>query len=64
MAAQRCLGLLQHAYQIVSKEQKVNVDIAVEEIMDCIEVQSVVDKCDQLLKSVVDHNTEGLAVDR
>ena len=64
MALSRCMGLLLHYYQIVSKEQKLNDYCFFDELLDCIEFLTVFHECSRLLKSVINHNTEGLAVDR
>ena len=64
MAIQRCLGLLQRAYQIVSKEQKLNDYCAFDELADCMEVYTAIYECSELLKSVIDLNTRELEVDR
>ena len=61
MALQRCLGLLQFSFRIVSKELNVCIDI--DDLVDCIEVLTVNNEYYRLLKSV-NLNTEGLAVDR
>ena len=64
MALQRYLGLLQRVYRIVSKERKVNDNCATDKFVDCMEADTVFHECSQLLKSVMNRNTEGLAVDR
>ena len=64
MALQRCLGLLQCAYRIVSKEQKLNYYCAVDELVDCMKLHTVIHEYHQLLKSVIDRKTEGLEVGR
>ena len=64
IALQRCQGLLQRAYRIVSKEQKLNYYCASDELKDCMEVHTVIYECSQLLKSVIDLNTGELEVDR
>lgn len=58
----RCQGLLEHGYKIVSKYQD-NKDVIVN-YLDILEVQSLVEKCDKLLRKTLDENIEGLAADR
>ena len=58
----RCQGLLQLAYHIVSKDRD-NKD-TIDDVLDFVEVQSLVGKSKQLFRKSVDQNTEGLVVDR
>ena len=64
MQVHRYNGLLKLAFQIVSKDQK-NKDVIDPVIyMDLHEVESLFEKCDLLIKKVVDQNTQELSADR
>ena len=55
----RCMGLLQHAHQSLSKERS-NKNI----IMDITLVETLVDKRNQLTEAYFARKTDSLAVDR
>ena len=61
MDLNRCLGLLQHAHQILKKERS-NKNIF--DIIDITLVEALVDKCKQLTETYFAKKTDSLAVDR
>ena len=61
MNVNSCLGLLQHAHQILKKERS-NKNII--DIMDIALVQTLVDKSNQMTEASFDKKTDSLAVDR
>ena len=58
----RCQGLLLHINRILSKDRS-NKD-AIDDILDYIEVESLVRKCEQLINKSAEPNTEERAADR
>ena len=57
----RCLGLLQHAHQILKKERS-NKNII--DIMDITLVEALINKSNQLTEANFAKKTDSLAVDR